>query len=98
MAHGTRMDFPDIFLHFFNFVAPALVMAVMLPGIGRLLMGRNHALPRWWLQVVLNALVGMLTLGLCFWFFGRDGKMAAYGALVLAMSCSQWLLMKAWRR
>jgi len=42
--------------------------------------------------------VGSLALGLSLWFFGRDGKMAAYITLVLAMASSQWLLMRAWQR
>ena len=30
-------------------------------------------------------------------FFGRDGKMATYAALVLAIASSQWLLLRGWR-
>ena len=29
--------------------------------------------------------------------FGRDGKMATYAALVVAIASSQWLLLRGWR-
>jgi hypothetical protein len=31
------------------------------------------------------------------WFFGHDGKMASYGAMVLACATSQWVLLRGWR-
>jgi hypothetical protein len=33
----------------------------------------------------------VLALGL--WYYGRDGKMATYSAMVLAAASSQWLQM-----
>jgi hypothetical protein len=31
------------------------------------------------------------------WFFGHDGKMATYAALVLACASSQWWMLRAAR-
>ena len=92
------MGLSDILIHAANFAAPALALALLLPLAGRLVFGPARRAPGWWVQVAVNALVGMLALTLCLWAFGRDGKMAAYGALVLAVASSQWLLLRGWRR
>jgi hypothetical protein len=39
--------------------------------------------------------VAVLASGL--WWFGRDGKMATYTALVIAVATCQWLSGRAWR-
>jgi hypothetical protein len=31
------------------------------------------------------------------WYFGRDGKVATYAAVVLAVATAQWLAARAWR-
>lgn len=90
------MDWLDVLLHLLNFVAPALALALLLPWAAHVLIRKSsHA---WMLQVAVNSLVGVLTLGLSLWWLGRDGKMAAYAALVLAVASSQWLLSRGWRR
>jgi hypothetical protein len=40
---------------------------------------------------------GLAALAAGLWYFGRDGKMAAYAALVLAVASAQWLVARAWR-
>ncbi len=40
----------------------------------------------------LAAILGGLVL------FGRDGKMATYGAVALAAATAQWFLARAWRK
>lgn len=89
------MGLLDLLLHLANFIAPALALALLLPLAGRLVYGRRPMTPAWWLQVLVNVLVGGLTLALGLWFFGRDGKMAAYGALIFTTASSQWLLSRA---
>jgi hypothetical protein len=42
---------------------------------------------------IVNAIV--LTAGLV--FFGNDGKMATYAAMVLAAAVCQWVLGRGWR-
>lgn len=91
------MSVLDILIHLANFVAPALALALLLPLAARLAIGAVRGAPSWWLQVAVNFVVGALALGLSLWGWGRDGKMAAYGALALAMATSQWLLSRRWR-
>ena len=92
------MGLLDILLHLANFAAPALVPALLLPSVGRLLFGPARTAPPWRTQVALNFVCGVLALGAALLAFGRDGKMAAYGVLVLAVAASQWLLLRGWRR
>ena len=74
-------------LHLANFVAPALAVAALLalmswatrPGVRWSALAWRHArrLFAW------AALGGVLALALGLVYFGRDGKMATYGLLVL---------------
>ena len=43
-------------------------------------------------------LVGVVALGAGLWGFGRDGKMASYGLLLVAVATVQWLMAGGWRR
>jgi hypothetical protein len=52
----------------------------------------------WWGQMLVNFMVGVAVLLACLWGLGRDGKMMAYALLVLAVTSSQWLLVRGWRR
>ena len=87
----------DQFFHLAGFLAPALFLAVVLPGLSRLLLRKSSPLIRFWPQVavVFAASAAVLLAGL--WWFGRDGKMATYGALVVAAATVQWLLVRGWR-
>lgn len=90
------MDWLDAFHHLLNFAAPALALALVLPWAAQALIRKS---PRpWWQQVAVNSLVGVLALGLSLWWLGRDGKMAAYAALLLAVVSNQWLLSRGWRK
>ena len=87
----------DSLNHLLNFLAPAFWMAVAMAVLGRLVLrGRAAGLGRgmqWLLDFGVCALV--LLAGL--WLTGRDGKMATYAALVVAIASSQWLLLRGWR-
>ncbi len=45
----------------------------------------------------MNCVAGVLALGLGLWFFGNDGKMASYAAMVIAIASSQWLVARGGR-
>ena len=92
------MNLKDILLHLLNFVAPALVLAVLMPVLARLLLRRQVPLLAWWGQILVNLVVGVVVLLACLWWLGRDGKMLAYALLALAAASSQWLLLRGWRR
>ena len=87
----------DLLTHVANFLAPALWLALLLPWAARLLMKKTPSNPTLWRQTVINFLVGALVLTLGLWFFGRDGKMATYSAMVVLGATSQWLLLRGWR-
>ena len=87
----------DQFLHAAGFLAPALFLAIVLPTLSRLLLRKAAPLAGFWPQaaLVFAAGAGVLVAGLL--WFGRDGKMATYAALVAVTGTVQWLLMRAWR-
>jgi hypothetical protein len=73
--------------------APAIALALVAAGAGRVMFpGRG----RWWVHAAIHAAVGAAVLILGLWYFGVDGKMATYTALVAAIATSQWLC-SAWR-
>lgn len=88
--------------HGLNGLAPAALMALLLPLLARVFIGfltSNQAVtPAWWAQAAINFVVGgvVLTAGLV--LFGRDGKMLTYVVLVLAMALSQWWQLGGWKR
>ena len=92
------MTLTDILLHLLNFVAPALALALLLPWLPRLLWKKSTPGLAWWAQIAINFVVGVAVLQGCLWWLGRDGKMAAYGLLVLVLASSQWVLSRAWRK
>lgn len=87
----------DLLLHLFGFVLPALVVGVLLAVFARILMPKVPSAPVWWAQAAINSGVGVLVLLAGLVVFGRDGKMATYAALVVAMASSQWVLLRGWR-
>lgn len=86
----------DFVVHFGGFLAPAAFLALVLPPLARLLLRRlkGPALP--W-QVLVVFVAAALTLAAGLWFFGRDGKMATYAAVVVVSAAAQWLLLRAWK-
>ena len=77
--------------HLAGFVAPALVVALILWGVPRLRRaGRAAAGARLEVFMLLVAGVAVLLGGLV--FLGRDGKMATYAALVVVQGTLAWWL------
>jgi hypothetical protein len=87
----------DLLTHLMGFAAPAAFLALALPLSARLALRRSNAAAPLWVQVALVLLAGVTVLAAGLWWFGRDGKMATYAALVLATASMQWLAMRAWR-
>ena len=83
--------------HLLNFVAPALAVAALTLLSSRLLMKKPPLVRTWWSQLAINFIVGAGVLAAGLWFFGRDGKMATYAALVLACASCQWVLSRGWK-
>lgn len=76
-------------LHLANFVAPALGVGVVLSLLSWALRPGARWTARAWQRArgmwVWTSLAGLLVLALGLVFFGRDGKMATYAALVVVM-------------
>ncbi len=84
----------DLLNHLLNFAAPALAVGLVLAFLAPVFM-KNKALARTRsAQTAINFVVGVLALLAGLLFFGRDGKMASYAALVLATATSQWWAMR----
>ncbi|OOG58586.1 hypothetical protein [Polaromonas sp. C04] len=88
----------DLLIQLLNFVAPALFVAIVTALASRLFERKGPAVHTWWAQVAINSVVGVAALLLGLWYFGHDGKMATYAALVLGCATSQWLMVRGWRR
>lgn len=84
------MNFIALILHLANFVAPALVVGLLLWGAPRLKPGVRRG--RWGARRELLAQWGLgtavLLAGLV--VFGRDGVMVTYAALVLFQGSLAW--------
>jgi hypothetical protein len=81
--------------HLLGFAAPALVVGLLVALGARLFASKSSM--SWWWQAGLNAVAGTAVLVAGLWFFGVDGKMAAYAGLVVAVATSQWLGGRGWR-
>ena len=86
--------------HLLSLLAPALGVALLLV----LLTSLGAAGRRWrgfegWLgRVGWITLTGSLCLLGCLGWLGRDGKMLAYGLLVITAALTQAVCLKMWRR
>ena len=87
----------DQIIHLINFCAPALAVGAVLALVGPWLMKKSPLAPGLLAQAAINCVAGVLALGLGLWFFGNDGKMASYAAMVVLAATSQWLGARGWR-
>jgi hypothetical protein len=80
----------DAFWHVFNLFLPALGLGALASALAKLIWRKSLAGTRWWRLAAWTsaactvALIGGLV------GFGRDGKMATYGAMVLAAALVLW--------
>ncbi|CAN5329495.1 hypothetical protein BH11PSE9_BH11PSE9_13460 [soil metagenome] len=84
------MDPLGAFWHLTNFFAPAVGIGLIAASLAKLLWRRELKAVRWW-PLSLWAMAGsaaVLVAGLL--VFGRDGKMATYGAMVIACALCLW--------
>jgi hypothetical protein len=87
--------------HLLNLVLPALAVALLLvlatQLMGGLFKSKRPLAQTWYWQaaIVFVANVVVLVAGLV--FFGHDGKMLTYAAMVAGAAVCQWVLLGAWR-
>lgn len=80
----------SLLIHLTNFVLPALAVGALLALFAPLLAGKRHSARTITAQAALNFVAGVVALVAGMVVFGNDGKMATYGALVLATGTAQW--------
>jgi len=91
------MAFLDQLNHLLNFCAPALVVGILLAVFGPFLIKKSPSAPGSSAQAAINCITGVVVLALGLWFFGRDGKVASYAAMLVATASSQWAGSRGWR-
>ena len=91
------MDIIAFALHLINFALPALFLAIVLTGCGKLVWRAQPG--RWssWQQIGILFGLGLAVLVAGLMWFGTDGKMLTYLALVLVCGTSQWLMRRGSR-
>jgi hypothetical protein len=87
----------DLLLHLLSFLGPAVAVSVMVALAGPLLMPGSQKIRSWWAYAAMNSVAGTGVLLAGLWFWGTDGKMATYAALVGVVASCQWLSSRAWR-
>lgn len=80
----------DAFWHAMNFLLPGLAVAAVGASAAKLLWRRELAAVPWHRLALWAGLAGVAALVGGLVLFGRDGKMATYGALVLAAAMALW--------
>jgi hypothetical protein len=102
IKHLACINYPvvnalDALLHLLGFAAPALAVALAVASGARWLLPRTPQSPGWRVSFAIDFIAGLAVLGAGLWYFGRDGKMATYAALVVVVATVQWLSGRAWR-
>ena len=85
----------DLFLHLFNFVAPALSVALVV--FARFIVPNRGLALTYIAQVAINFAACSLVLLAGLMYFGRDGKMVTYAAMVLVSATSHWVMARSWK-
>jgi hypothetical protein len=76
--------------HLLNFFAPALAVGALAAALAKLFWrGELRGAP-WWRLTAWGAAASATALLLGLVVFGRDGRMATYGAMLLANAAALW--------
>ncbi len=86
--------------HLLNFAAPAAIVALLLVLLARVfssfLVQKRAETQSIWAQAAIIFIVNLVTLATSLVFFGNDGKMASYAAMVVAAGFAYWVLARGW--
>jgi hypothetical protein len=86
------MPFLDTALHALNFIAPALVVALLMAAFAKFWVRKSEIAPVFAQYFAINFVVCLAALGFGLWYFGSDGKMATYAGLVVGCAVCQAVL------
>lgn len=88
------MGLPALFIHFLNFVAPALAVGTLM-GVFTAWSSKKRKISSGLMpQIIQNTLWGVGVFAMGLWLFGNDGKMLSYAAMVLVVASYQWWCMR----
>jgi hypothetical protein len=76
--------------HLLNFILPAVAVAMMLAGLIKLIWRQALRQRLWWHLAGLGAIAGVFVLVLGLLITERDGRMATYLLMCLAIALTQW--------
>ena len=82
----------DIANHLVNFTAPAAFVAIFTAFFARTLLFRRVGLPGLRRLAVYCFVASLAALVAGLVFFGRDGKIASYAAMVMACATVPWVM------
>lgn len=88
----------DFLLHLLGLLAPAFGVALGVTLAARLVLPRRSPPLAWWAPLAINFAAGAAVTLAGLWYFGRDGKMLTYAALVVGVATTHWLAARAWTR
>ena len=88
------MGAADFIVHLLNFVAPAVFVALLVTLVARVLVRKQAAALVWYAQAAINVIVCVVVTLAGLWYFGRDGTIASYAAMVLGCATSQWWMLR----
>jgi hypothetical protein len=80
----------DAFWHLANLFVPALALGALTAALAKLLWRRELAAVRWCRLAGAAGAAGALVTLAGLVLLGRDGKMATYGAMVVACALTLW--------
>ena len=84
----------DIIVHLLNFAAPALFIALLVVLLARIFIIKQAVALVWYAQTAINLVVCLILMLAGLWYFGRDGTIASYTAMVLGCATSQWWMLR----
>ena len=87
----------DLLIHLLNFAAPAFFVALLLALLFRAVLLKRSAAVGFWRQLFVNFAAGLAVSIGGLVFFGRDGMIGTYAALVAVCGSVQWWLLRGWR-
>ena len=82
----------DALWHLLNFFAPALGVGLLTPGMAKLLWRRGFSTVSWWRLSLWATGSSAISLVAGLAYFGHDGKMVTYGAMLLVCASSMWIV------
>ena len=98
LTKERTLDFPDILLHLLGFALPGFFVGFFMVFAMPMVWPRRPSVISMPVQLALHTVL-TLTVSLAgLWWFGRDGKVATYGAVVLMAATAQWAFSGAWRK